>query len=91
MLRRIFGPTKEDDVIWRTEAKKELDEPIKHRDIINCVKAQRLIWVGHINRMSEYCKANIQMETIYKQTSRKAKVQSRWEDGGWNDVKRRNL
>jgi hypothetical protein len=32
---------------------KELDELIKHRNIINCVKAQSLIRFGHINRMAE--------------------------------------
>jgi len=31
----------------------ELDELIKHRNIINYVKAQRLSWFGHINRMAE--------------------------------------
>jgi len=29
----------------------ELDELIKHRNIINYVKAQRLSWFGHINKM----------------------------------------
>jgi hypothetical protein len=31
----------------------ELDESMKHRNIINYVKAQILSWFGHINRMSE--------------------------------------
>jgi hypothetical protein len=30
-----------------------LDEPIKHQNIINYVKTQRLSWFGHINRISE--------------------------------------
>jgi hypothetical protein len=46
-------PTKEDNVIWRIKTNKELDELIKHRNIINHVKSQRLSWFGHINRMSE--------------------------------------
>jgi len=29
----------------------ELDELIKHRNIINYVKAQRMSWFGHTNRM----------------------------------------
>jgi hypothetical protein len=53
ILRKIFGPTKDDNGIWRSETNKELDELIKHRNIINYVKAQRLSWFGHINRMSE--------------------------------------
>jgi hypothetical protein len=53
ILRKIFGPTKEGDGIWRIKTNKELDELIKHRNIINYVKAQRLSWFGHVNRMSE--------------------------------------
>jgi len=53
ILRKIFGPTKEANGIWRIKTNKELDELIKHRNIINYVKAQRLSWFGHINRMPE--------------------------------------
>jgi hypothetical protein len=53
MLRKIFGPTKEDNCIWRIKTNMELDELIKQRNIINYVKSQRLSWFGHINRMPE--------------------------------------
>ena len=33
--RKIFGPTKEANGIWRIKTNKELDELIKHRNIIN--------------------------------------------------------
>jgi hypothetical protein len=66
MLRKIFGPTKEDNGIWRIKTNKELDELIKYRNMISYVKSQTLSWFGHINRMPETSKENIQMETIYK-------------------------
>ena len=53
IIRKIFGPTKEDNDIWRIKTNKEFDELINHRNIINDVKAQRLSWFGHINRMPE--------------------------------------
>jgi hypothetical protein len=53
ILRKIFGPTKEDNGIWRIKTNKELDELIKHQNIINYVKAQRLSWFGHVNTMPE--------------------------------------
>ena len=53
ILRKIFGPTKEANGIWRIKTNKELDELIKHRNIIDYVKAQRLSSFGHINRMPE--------------------------------------
>jgi len=43
--RKIFGPTKEANGIWRIKTNKDLDELIKHRNIINYVKAQRLSWL----------------------------------------------
>jgi hypothetical protein len=53
ILGKIFGPTKEDNGNWRIKTNTELDELIRHRNIINYVKAQRLSWFGHINRMPE--------------------------------------
>jgi hypothetical protein len=52
ILRRIFGPTKENQ-IWRVKTNEELDKLIKHKNIINYIKAQRLSWFGHVQRMPE--------------------------------------
>ena len=51
ILRNIFGPAKEDNGNWRIKTNIELDELIKHKNIINYVKAKRFCWFGHINRM----------------------------------------
>jgi hypothetical protein len=53
VLRRIFGPTKERDGIWRIKTNDELDELIRHKNTINHIKAQRLSWFGHLQRMLE--------------------------------------
>ena len=52
ILRRIFGPTKENQ-IWKVKTIEELDKLLKHKNIINHIKAQRLRWFGHIQRMSD--------------------------------------
>ena len=52
ILRRIFGPTKENQ-IWRVKTNEELDKLIKHKNIINHIKAQRLSWFGHVHRMPD--------------------------------------
>ena len=52
ILRRIFGPTKENQ-IWRVKTNEELDKLMKHKNIINYVNAQRLSWFGHIQRMPD--------------------------------------
>jgi len=52
ILKRIFGPTKENQ-IWRIKTNEKLDKLIKHKNIVNCIKAQRLSWFGHVQRMSD--------------------------------------
>jgi peptidoglycan/xylan/chitin deacetylase (PgdA/CDA1 family) len=44
-LRKIFGPTKELNGLWRNETNEELDE------LIRFIKSQRLKWLGHVERM----------------------------------------
>ena len=47
-LRNIFGPTKERDGTWRIKTDDELSELIRHKNIINDMKEQRLSWFGHL-------------------------------------------
>ena len=52
ILRRIFGPTKENQ-ICRVKTDEELNKLIKHKNIIIYVKAQRLSWFGHVQRIPD--------------------------------------
>jgi hypothetical protein len=53
VLGKMFGPTRERDGTWRIKANDELDKLVRHKNIINHIKAQILIWVGHLHRMPE--------------------------------------
>jgi hypothetical protein len=65
-----------------------MDELIKHWNITNYVKSQRLSWFGHINRMPE---TSI-VRKIYKWKPFKSRPvgrpKSRWEDDVRNDLKK---
>jgi hypothetical protein len=91
ILRKIFGPTTEDNGIWRIKTNKELEELLKHRNKINYVKSQRLSWFGHTNRIPE----TSNVRKIYKWkpfTSRPAgRRKSQWEDYVRNDMRRMKL
>jgi len=50
IFRKIFDPNKENS-IWRIKTNQELDEIIKRKSIIKFIRAQRLSWLGHIERM----------------------------------------
>jgi len=50
ILREIFVPTYENGC-WRIKTNQEWDKLIKHKNIINFARVQRLGWYGHIERM----------------------------------------
>jgi hypothetical protein len=88
ILRKIFGATEEVNGIWRIKTNKKLDELIKQPNIINYVKAQRLSWVGHINRMPET--SIVKRKQKWKSfTGRPAGTsKSRWDVDVKNDLKK---
>jgi hypothetical protein len=49
IFRKNFGPKKERDGTCRIKTNDELDKLIRHKNIINYIKAQRLIWFGHLH------------------------------------------
>ena len=75
-----MGPTEVANGIWIIKTNKELDELIKHPNIINYVKAQRLSWFGHINRMPET--STVKRIHKWKPFAERpaARPKSRWED-----------
>jgi hypothetical protein len=87
VLRKIFGPTKQQNSLWRIKTNEELDKLIKHKNIIRFVKAQRINWLGHIERLSK--------ERVVKQVSNWKPIASRpigrpknrWDDNVRNDIK----
>jgi hypothetical protein len=88
VLRRIFDPTKERDDIWRIKTNDELDELIRHKNIINHIKAQRLNWFGHLHRMPE----ERMVKRVYNWepmlTRSLGRPKNGWEDDIINDMKK---
>jgi hypothetical protein len=85
ILRRIFGPTKENQ-IRRVKTSEELNKLIKHKDIINHIKAQRLSWFGHIQRMPDTrtVKKIFNWKPLTKSSQGRPKY--RWEDNITHDI-----
>ena len=50
ILRIVLGPIYEHG-LWRIKTNQQVDNLIKHKDIINFARAQRLGWYGHIECM----------------------------------------
>jgi TnpA family transposase len=77
VLRKSFGPTTERDGTWGIKTNDELDKLIRHKNIINYIKAQRLSLFGHLHRMPEerMVKKSIQVKTVVKKTTMETKEQ----------------
>jgi hypothetical protein len=88
VLRRIFGPTKQRGDTWRIKTTDKLDELIRHKNIINYIKSQRLIWFGHLYRNLE----DRMVKRVYKWkpmlTRPLGRPNNRWEDDIINDMKK---
>ena len=85
ILRKIFGPTNGNG-IWRIKTNQKVDKIIKHKNIINFIIAQRLGWLGHIERMQEtrMVKAIHSWKPISKRPIGRPKT--RWEDDVRKDI-----
>jgi len=70
-------PTKERDSTWRIKTNDELDELIRHKNVTNYTKSQRLRWFGHLHRMAEErtVKKKYIMETDVNTNTRETKEQ----------------
>jgi len=79
ILRGIFGPTKENQT-WRIKNYEELDKLIKHETVVNYIKAQRLRWFGHIQRMPEARAAKKIFKWNPLTTRPTGRPKYRWED-----------
>jgi hypothetical protein len=53
VLRRIFGPKREEDVSWRKLHNDELHNLYSSPNIFRVIKSRRLRWAGHAARMGE--------------------------------------
>jgi hypothetical protein len=53
VLRRIFGPEKEEDGSWRKLHDDELHNLYSSPNIVRGIKSGRMRWAGHVSRMGE--------------------------------------
>jgi hypothetical protein len=53
VLRRIFGPKREEDGSWRKLHNDELHSLYSSSNVVRVIKSRRMRWVGHVARMEE--------------------------------------
>jgi hypothetical protein len=75
VLRKIFGPTKERDGTWRIKTNNELDKLIRHKNIINYIKAEERM-VKKVYKWKPMLRRPL------------GRPKNRWEDEIRNDIKK---
>jgi hypothetical protein len=53
VLKRIFGPKREEDGSWRKLQNDELHNLYSSPNIVRVIKSRRMRWAGHVARMGE--------------------------------------
>jgi hypothetical protein len=53
VLRRIFGPKREEDGSWRKLSNDELHKLYSSPNVVKVIKSRRMRWAEHVARMGE--------------------------------------
>jgi len=71
VLRKIYGPMV-DKGVWRIRYNNELCKLMGGEDIVRLIKAQRIQWLGHVERMDETAMPKrVLKEKLYNEKKRK--------------------
>jgi hypothetical protein len=74
VLRRIFGPKREEDASWRKLHNDELHSLYSSSNIVRVIKSRRMRWAGHVACMGrgwERCLQGFGWEARRQETTRK--------------------
>ena len=86
ILRKIYGPIQEGD-IWRITDNEELNRSINGKDIVRFIKAQRIRWLGHVERIEVGAMPRKMMEGRLFIGRSRARPRLRWMDDVVADLK----
>jgi len=87
ILREIFGPVNIDN-IWRKRNNMETDRLTEGADVVRFMKAQRIKWLGHIQRMDQARRTRELL--VWKQMGTRpvGRPRQRWQEDVTEDLKK---
>jgi hypothetical protein len=75
VLRKIFGPKREEDGSWRKLHNDELHNLYSSPNVVRVIKSRRITWAEHVARMGEG-------EGVYRVLVERPECKIHWEDLG---------
>jgi len=87
VLRTIFGPVNIDS-IWRIRNNKEIDKLIEGADVARFIKAQRVKWLGHIQRMDQARPTRKLLDWKLMGTRPVGRTSQQWQEDVMEDLKK---
>ena len=81
-----MGRSKRGDT-WRIRNNEELNRSINGEDIVKCIKAQRIRWLGYVKRMEVGAMPMMMMEGRWFIGRRRGRPRMRWMDDDVADLK----
>jgi hypothetical protein len=85
--RKIFGPVNIDN-IRRIRNSMEIDKLIEGADTVRFIKAQRIKWLGHIQRMDQARPARKLLDWKPMGTRTVGRPRQRWQEDVMEDLKK---
>jgi hypothetical protein len=73
--RKILGPKRDQDGLWRKMHDDELHSVYSSRNIVRVIKSRRMRWAGHVARIGEG-------RSVYRVWLGGPNVRDHWEDLG---------
>ena len=91
IMREICGATTTGDGYWGIKTDQEINDILKGQNVIGFIKKQRLNWLGHVERKTEY--NIVQKIKRWKPMSKRpiGRPKTRWEDDVLEDIKSKNV
>jgi len=86
IIRMIFGPVNIDNV-WRIRNNMEIDKLTEGADIVRFIKAQRIKWLGHIQRMDRARPTGKLLDWKSMGTRPVGRPRQRWQEDVMEDIK----
>jgi len=87
ILRKIFGPVNIDS-IWRIQNNIEIDKLIERADVVRFIKAQRIKWLRHIQRMDQARPTSKRLDWKPIGIKSIGRPRQRWQEDVMEDLKK---